>query len=208
MVDGALKAYVPWDDVQHDVRTLAKFKGGPESINSIGFDRLRWGLQISEKGVCIGMGLVRGILGLLTTLPTGGIAEVRKTDWSHVDFVWIADEGVSRVNMAALATFGMLAIGSRKNVTSVAISIDKEAFFFETSRQMSEWRAQMNPLIEEHYQLKSKIHLNTDFPGHEFDPSSGSTVGEALRNLEALRAEGLLTETEYQQKRKEILARL
>lgn len=206
-----------WEGAEFDVRTMARFLGGPVEQSVAGFDDLRWAFQLTEKGVWIGQGLVRGVTGLLTTLPTGGFVEIAKRPWEDVDFVWIADEGVARVNMSALATFGILGIGARRQTTSVVISIEAEPYFFETKRSIVHWRAQLSELGRRHPQIDTKLLLNepfpttslpTDEPGSVEKADSTDALSETLRALEKLRNDGLLSDAEYQVKRDQTLGLL
>jgi len=118
--------------------------------------------------------------------------------WGEVTHVTYEDPGVAgqRANLAALAAFGVLAVGSRLPTTVVTVGLASgHEMFFRVGRDLATHRARLSSLPE---LAEAPMRFGGQLaPPTSAAPAVGSDVAGQLERLASLHAQGVLSGGEF-----------
>jgi hypothetical protein len=133
-------------------------------------------------------------------------------EWSNVERISFDDPGRTRANIAALAMFGALAIGSRRTFSLLTIStVSGQSYYCETRDALGTWRSVAPQICNAVPQVRGKLTVDGDLVGVPAVPAQAAAVDDIpaqIRSLGELRDQGLLTSEEFETKKAELLARM
>jgi len=153
--------------------------------------------------------------GALATTEDGLEFSGKKADrvlipWDEITDMQVNTAETSRITAGRLLTIGVFALAAKKKEQFTVVEIETQfsTFAYMASESQSSVIDVMRPLISA---LKSKNQMDgTNVPGAAVPQTApvavaGPSIADQIRELGALRDEGLLTEEEFAEKKARLL---